>query len=67
MKIVVNGVGGQASAALIDDSELTVYAGAPHGISDTRKEQLGDDLLAFLNSSRGVPQFVVSSTRKDDA
>ncbi|WP_430781866.1 alpha/beta fold hydrolase [Actinoplanes sp. G11-F43] len=43
-------VGGQASAALIKDAELKVYAGAPHGITDTHKDQLNADLLAFLNS-----------------
>jgi non-heme chloroperoxidase len=44
-------VGGQASAALIEVAELKVYAGAPHGIADTHKDRLGDDLLAFLNST----------------
>ena len=44
-------VGGQASAALIEGAELNVYAGAPHGITDTHKDRLGDDLLAFLNST----------------
>jgi non-heme chloroperoxidase len=43
-------VGGQASAALIKDAELKVYAGGPHGITDTHKQQLNQDLLAFLNS-----------------
>src|SRR6185312_8685089 len=43
-------VGGKASAALIKGAELKVYAGAPHGITDTHKEQLGQDLLEFLNS-----------------
>ncbi|MDI5942715.1 alpha/beta hydrolase, partial [Micromonospora sp. DH15] len=41
-------VGGMASAALIANASLLVYPGAPHGITDTHKEQLGDDLLAFL-------------------
>ncbi|BBH70705.1 chloroperoxidase [Actinoplanes sp. OR16] len=41
-------VGGKASAALVKDAELIVYPGAPHGITDTHKQQLGDDLLAFL-------------------
>jgi non-heme chloroperoxidase len=41
-------VGGKASAALIDGAELKVYPGAPHGITDTHKQQLSDDLLAFL-------------------
>jgi hypothetical protein len=43
-------VGGQASAALIDGAQLKVYPGA-HGITDTRKEQLGADLLEFLNAT----------------
>ena len=45
-------VGGKASAALIAGAELKVYPGAPHGITDTHKEQLGADLLAFLDSLR---------------
>jgi non-heme chloroperoxidase len=45
-------VGGKASAALIAGAELKVYPGAPHGITDTHKDQLGNDLLAFLDSVR---------------
>jgi non-heme chloroperoxidase len=41
-------VGGKASAALIEGAALKVYPGAPHGITDTHKEQLNADLLAFL-------------------
>ncbi|TCC00163.1 alpha/beta hydrolase [Micromonospora zingiberis] len=41
-------VGGKASAARIKGARLIVYPGAPHGITDTHKQQLGDDLLAFL-------------------
>ncbi|WP_432574107.1 alpha/beta fold hydrolase [Kineococcus sp. SYSU DK005] len=41
-------VGGKASAALVEGAELIVYEGAPHGITDTHKQQLGDDLLRFL-------------------
>jgi hypothetical protein len=44
-------VGGLASAALIDGAQLKVYPGAPHGITDTHKEQLGADLLEFLNAT----------------
>jgi non-heme chloroperoxidase len=40
-QIVPFSVGGQASAALVKDATLKVYAGAPHGITDTHKEQLG--------------------------
>jgi non-heme chloroperoxidase len=41
-------VGGKASAVLIKGATLKVYAGAPHGITDTHKQQLGADLLEFL-------------------
>jgi non-heme chloroperoxidase len=44
-------VGGQASAALIEGAQLKVYPGAPHGITDTHKAQLGADLLEFLNAT----------------
>jgi non-heme chloroperoxidase len=43
-------VGGKASAARIKNATLKVYPGAPHGITDTHKVQLGTDLLDFLNS-----------------
>jgi non-heme chloroperoxidase len=43
-------VGGKASAAMIDGATLEVYAGAPHGLTDTHKEQLGNDLLEFARS-----------------
>ncbi|MEU8243481.1 alpha/beta hydrolase [Actinoplanes missouriensis] len=48
-QIVPFEVGGKASAALVKDAQLIVYPGAPHGITDTHKEQLGNDLLTFLN------------------
>ncbi len=48
-QVVPFAVGGQASAALIDGATLISYPGAPHGITDTHKEQLGNDLLAFIN------------------
>ena len=41
-------VGGKASAALVEGAELKVYAGGPHGITDTHKEQLNADLLTFV-------------------
>ena len=44
-------VGGQASAALIEGARLKVYPGAPHGITDTHKAQLGADLLEFLEAT----------------
>lgn len=47
-QVVPFDVGGKQSAALIKDAVLNIYCGAPHGITDTHKEQLGADLLAFL-------------------
>ncbi|AVT38475.1 alpha/beta fold hydrolase [Plantactinospora sp. BB1] len=43
-------VGGKASAARIKGATLLVYPGAPHGITDTHKQQLSEDLLSFLRS-----------------
>ena len=43
-------VGGRASAALVNGAELKVYPGAPHGITDTHKDQLNADLLAFARN-----------------
>ncbi|MFB6724384.1 alpha/beta fold hydrolase [Kribbella sp. NPDC056345] len=42
-------VGGKASAERIKGARLITYPGAPHGITDTHKVQLGNDLLSFLN------------------
>jgi len=39
---------GRASAALVKDAELLVYEGAPHGLTDTHKDRVNQDLLAFL-------------------
>jgi non-heme chloroperoxidase len=44
-------VGGKASAELIDGAELKVYEGAPHGVTDTHKDLLNADLLAFARSN----------------
>ncbi|GAB3981471.1 alpha/beta hydrolase [Plantactinospora veratri] len=49
-QIVPFEVGGKASAARIKDATLLVYPGAPHGITDTHKQQLSEDLLSFLRS-----------------
>ena len=37
----------RASAKLVKDATLKIYAGAPHGLTDTHKDQLNGDLLAF--------------------
>lgn len=47
-QIVPIDASGRASAKLIKGAELLVYAGAPHGLADTHKDKLNQDLLAFL-------------------
>jgi non-heme chloroperoxidase len=49
-QIVPIEITGKASAALIKNSKLIIYKGAPHGLADTHKEQLNQDLLNFLQS-----------------
>ena len=47
-QIVPIAAAGQASAKLVKNSKLVVYPGAPHGLTDTHKDKLNADLLAFL-------------------
>jgi non-heme chloroperoxidase len=49
-QIVPIGVSGIKSAQLVKNAKLVVYKGGPHGITDTHKEQLNADLLAFAKS-----------------
>jgi non-heme chloroperoxidase len=47
-QIVPIDISGRAAAKLVKGSELLVYAGAPHGLTDTHKDRLNADLLAFI-------------------
>lgn len=47
-QIVPLEISGQASADQITDAQLIVYEGAPHGLADTHKDRLNQDLLTFL-------------------
>ena len=38
----------RSAASLIQNAELKIYKGAPHGLTDTHKEQLNSDMLEFL-------------------
>ena len=40
----------RATARLVPHAVLKVYPGAPHGITDTHKQQLSEDLLAFVSA-----------------
>jgi non-heme chloroperoxidase len=37
-----------ASSKIVEDAALKIYEGAPHGLAVTHKDQLNEDLLAFL-------------------
>ncbi|MBU4684456.1 alpha/beta hydrolase [Cedecea davisae] len=41
---------GKAAAQLLPDAELKVYKGGSHGICTTHKQQINEDLLAFLKT-----------------
>ncbi|NHZ96554.1 alpha/beta fold hydrolase [Massilia sp. CCM 8734] len=41
---------GKAAARLIKHATLLVYPGAPHGLTDTHKDRVNADLLAFIQS-----------------
>ncbi len=47
-QIVPIDISGRASAKLVKGAQLKVYEGAPHGITDTHKDRLNADLLAFI-------------------
>ena len=49
-QIVPIGASALASSKLVKDSTLKIYAGAPHAIPDTHRDELAADLLAFINS-----------------
>jgi non-heme chloroperoxidase len=49
-QIVPIGAAALASAKLVKNATLKVYPGAPHGLTNTHKNQLNADLLAFLTS-----------------
>jgi non-heme chloroperoxidase len=38
------------SSKLVKNAKLIVYPGAPHGLTETHKEKLNTDLLAFLKA-----------------
>ena len=49
-QIVPIGVAALRSSKLVRNATLKIYAGAPHGLAVTHKDQLNADLLAFLNT-----------------
>ena len=49
-QIVPIGSAALRSAKLVKNATLKVYAGAPHGLAYTHKDELNADLLAFLKT-----------------
>jgi non-heme chloroperoxidase len=49
-QIVPIGAAAIAAAKLVKNAILKVYPGAPHGLTDTHKDQLNADLLSFLKN-----------------
>lgn len=47
-QIVPIDISGRATAKLVKGAQLLVYPGAPHGLTDTHKDRLNADLLAFI-------------------
>jgi non-heme chloroperoxidase len=49
-QIVPIGAAALLSSKLVKNAILKIYAGAPHGLADTHKDQLNADLLAFIGA-----------------
>lgn len=49
-QIVPIDAAGRAAAKLVKNAKLIVYPGAPHGLTDTHKDRLNQDLLDFLKN-----------------
>ena len=49
-QIVPIGAAALRSSKLVNNAILKIYAGAPHGLAETHKDQLNADLLAFLKT-----------------
>jgi non-heme chloroperoxidase len=47
-QIVPIGASAMLSSRIIKDSALKIYAGAPHGLCSTLKDQINEDLLTFF-------------------
>jgi non-heme chloroperoxidase len=47
-QVVPIGASAHISSKLVKNAQLKVYPSAPHGITDTHKDKLNADLLAFL-------------------
>jgi non-heme chloroperoxidase len=51
-QVVPIGAAALASATIIKHATVKVYPGAPHGLTDTDKDDLNADLLAFVQGAK---------------
>jgi non-heme chloroperoxidase len=49
-QIVPIDISGRKTVTLVKGARLIVYKGAPHGLTETHKDQLNSDLLTFIKS-----------------
>jgi non-heme chloroperoxidase len=49
-QIVPIDISGRRTANLVKGAKLIVYKGAPHGLTETHKDQVNSDLLSFIKS-----------------
>src|SRR5581483_8858461 len=49
-QIVPIGAAAMQSSKIVKNAELKIYKGAPHGLATTHKNQLNEDLLAFIKA-----------------
>jgi len=49
-QIVPIGAAAMLSSKIVKNAELKIYKGAPHGLATTHKNQLNEDLLAFIKA-----------------
>lgn len=49
-QIVPIGASAMLSAKIVKNAELKIYRGAPHGMCTTHKNEVSEDLLAFIKS-----------------
>jgi len=49
-QVVPIGAAARAATKLVENSQLIVYDGAPHGLVETHKERLNADLLTFVRA-----------------
>lgn len=53
-QIVPIGISGMLSSKIVKDATFKVYPGLPHGMCSTHKDQINEDLLAFVAGQRAA-------------